>query len=1218
LNTQRWEEVQVSFDELVELDATERVGRLATLAISDPELHRALESLLQADAEADAHLAPVDAALQTGFAKRSDPLGLVGRTISHFHLHEALGAGGMGVVYSADDTQLGRAVALKFLLPHYNLDASAKARFLGEAHAAAALDHPNLCTIYEVGTSDEGWLFIAMALYNGETLRARLSREGPLPAGETLEITRQIAEGLQAAHAAGFVHRDLKPSNIMLLPDGTVRILDFGLAKARDHTLSATSVRFGTVSYMSPEQIRAGNLDGRADLWALGVVIYEMLTGRKPFRGHEKALITHAILHDQPEPPSIHRRELPKALEGIVLRLLEKDPTRRHATAAELLRDLARTQTTRPLPAFADRYRIEREIGSGGMATVYLARDLKHDRDVALKVLRPDLAAMLGSDRFLNEIKISARLDHPHILTLIDSGAADGFLYYVMPFVRGESLRDRLKREKELTVDEALDITRQITSALDYAHRQGIVHRDIKPENILIHEGEAVLTDFGIAMAVKEAGGNRLTESGVSLGTPQYMSPEQATGDRVLDSRTDVYSMAAVLYEMLTGEPPHSGASVQTVVARLLTEPPTRLRVLRDTVPDGIDVAVTKALAKLPADRYANAGDFARAMATPAALRRPSRRVRRWFPIAIGGAVVTVAGIVAALSLARKSAAPPPPDRIQLTLTGRAVAPSLSPDGTRVAFGEKQCNETGYCTYQVVIQDTDGSSRLVLTRNVGYIYKTQWTRDGRFLVFAGSYPPSRQGAFAVSTLGGETRFLGCCIFDLLSGDTAFLHVGSLPGVNRAWVRRITVHDGQTLDSIPVRDSRAPYYIIALSIPDRLIVAAGKTSESAHELRLTDFRGRVINRITSPFGSLGRSYGARWVPARRKLVIASQREFAGTEFDILAMDVTASGIQPDVDTVFSGLQLGNGIFDVSRDGERLLYYAGPVETSLSTIDVGRASPPRLPATQVLSSTTLLRGRISPAGDKIFLARDAPRAGGHASQFSLIPRDGGAESQIPGAVENLLDFGWSPDGARVMYLHGIGGNKIRLMEPDTTGHGTREIARLEQSAATQFYPLPDGAVCIMPGGRRSISIIGRPGKRDVTWHVPDWISVIGSISPSSDAKSLSVLGVNRSFDSVVAATLDIESGRSIRIGIFAGSDPQKITWLEDGSIMIVFREPESAWAVYRIAQGRPARRLGRLPYTQAEFSVSTDGRYMAEFGYSDKNDVYMIRNFGKMLR
>jgi len=328
-------------------------------------------------------------------------------------------------------------------------------------------------------------------------------------------------------------------------------------------------------------------------------------------------------------------------------------------------------------------------------------------------------------------------------------------------------------------------------------------------------------------------------------------------------------------------------------------------------------------------------------------------------------------------------------------------------------------------------------------------------------------------------------------------------------------------------------------------------------------------------------------------------------------------VSASGIEPDIDTVLSDLRLGSGgIFDISPDGERLVYSAGPAETSLTTIAVDRASQ-RLAATQVLSSTTLLRGRISPAGDKIFLARDAPRGGAHTSQFSLIPRTGGAESQLPGAVENLLDFQWSTDGARIMYLHGIGGNKIRLMERDTTGRGTREIARLEQSAASQFQPLPDGAVWTMPGDRRSISIIRRPGKRDVTWHTPEWISTIGSISHSPDAKSLAVEVANRSFDSVVVATVDIESGRFTRIGTVAGSDPQRITWLAEGSILFVLLEKQGAFALYRIVRGRPAERLGVLPYTQADFSVSNDGRHVAAFGYSDKNDIYVIRNFGSML-
>ena len=345
MNAERWEEIQVSFDQLVELDVPRRNARLALLASGDPELHRALESLLAADATANAQLAPIDAAFLPQNGREPDPLGLTGRTISHFSLREPLGSGGMGVVYRADDTRLQRVVALKFLLPHFNLDISAKTRFLREAHAAAALDHPNLCIIHEVGTSDEGWLFLAMALYPGETLRARLSRDGPIGVRESLEIARQIAEGLQAAHAAGIVHRDLKPGNIMLLPDGTVRILDFGLAKARDQSRSDAGVRFGTVSYMAPEQVRGENVDGRADLWALGILFYEMLTGRKPFGGDEEVAIAHAILHDEPEPLSTHRDRFSVALEGLVRRLVQKDPGRRLAGAAELLRELARIRT---------------------------------------------------------------------------------------------------------------------------------------------------------------------------------------------------------------------------------------------------------------------------------------------------------------------------------------------------------------------------------------------------------------------------------------------------------------------------------------------------------------------------------------------------------------------------------------------------------------------------------------------------------------------------------------------------------------------------------------------------------------------------------------------------------------------------------------------------------------------------------------------------------
>ncbi|MGH7470730.1 MAG: serine/threonine-protein kinase, partial [Longimicrobiales bacterium] len=241
--------------------------------------------------------------------------------------------------------------------------------------------------------------------------------------------------------------------------------------------------------------------------------------------------------------------------------------------------------TTKLAGALADRYRIERVLGQGGMATVYLAHDLRHERPVALKLLRPELGAVLGVDRFLSEIRVTANLQHPHILPLFDSGDVQGLVFYVMPFVAGDTLRVRLEREKQLSIDESIAITTAVASALDYAHRRGVIHRDIKPENILFQDGQAVVADFGIALAVQQAGGNRLTETGLSLGTPQYMSPEQATGDRVLDARSDIYSLGCVFYEMLAGEPPHTGATVQAVIARVIADPPRPLRAQRATVP---------------------------------------------------------------------------------------------------------------------------------------------------------------------------------------------------------------------------------------------------------------------------------------------------------------------------------------------------------------------------------------------------------------------------------------------------------------------------------------------------------------------------------------------------------------------------------------------------------------------------------------------------------
>ncbi len=266
------------------------------------------------------------------------------------------------------------------------------------------------------------------------------------------------------------------------------------------------------------------------------------------------------------------------------------------------------------------RYEIEREIGRGGMATVYLARDVRHARRVALKVLNPDLGAVLGAERFLAEIRVTANLQHPNLLPLFDSGEVDGHLFYVMPYVQGESLRHRLEREKQLPVAEAVRIGVAVADALDYAHRHGVIHRDLKPENILLHEGQPLVADFGIALAISNAGGERVTQTGLSLGTPQYMSPEQAAGDRAVDGRSDIYSLGAVLYEALAGEPPHMGGTVQAIVAKVLTETPPSVRVRRPTVSEHVAGAIARALEKVPADRWDTGHELAAALQSGPAL----------------------------------------------------------------------------------------------------------------------------------------------------------------------------------------------------------------------------------------------------------------------------------------------------------------------------------------------------------------------------------------------------------------------------------------------------------------------------------------------------------------------------------------------------------------------------------------------------------------------
>ncbi len=489
------------------------------------------------------------------------------------------------------------------------------------------------------------------------------------------------------------------------------------------------------------------------------------------------------------------------------------------------------TDLDRLTEALAGRYTIERELGAGGMATVYLAHDVRHDRKVALKVLRPELAAVIGAERFLTEIKTTANLQHPHILPLFDSGEADSFLFYVMPYVRGESLRDLLEREKQLPVNDAVRLAGEVASALDYAHRHGVIHRDIKPENILLHDGRAQVADFGIALAASKAGGARLTETGMSLGTPHYMSPEQAMGERELDARSDVYALGCVLYEMLAGEPPFTGPTAQAIVAKVMTAAPEPVTSYRNTVPHHVASAITTALQKLPADRFASAADMADTLSgTRTVAAAPASATRQPGHVGLVATAVLAAGALAGGWLLGRfgsdssSDSPLPPSHLAIPV------PRLG--GSGGAAEDRQLSITADGTMLAYVIEEEGSGNTIVQRRLDELN-------------------------AVSVPGVEGRFSPA-----LSPDGQYIMTSGVPGERRR-LRLVPVDGGA---QVPVRFSALNYNISPRPVwhPDGSIwstelsdgtISRWVVTNDSSEAMLRETGGLMLNQIL-PGGTEG--------------------------------------------------------------------------------------------------------------------------------------------------------------------------------------------------------------------------------------------------------------------------------------------------------------------------------------------------------------------------
>jgi len=704
------------------------------------------------------------------------------------------------------------------------------------------------------------------------------------------------------------------------------------------------------------------------------------------------------------------------------------------------------------------------------MATVYLARDLKHDRRVALKVLRPELAAVIGADRFLAEIKTTANLQHPHILSLFDSGSADGQLFYVMPYIEGETLRGRLQRETQLPVSDAVRLAAEVASALDYAHKRGVVHRDIKPENILLQDGGVLVADFGIALAVQHAGGERMTQTGMSLGTPQYMSPEQATGQRTIDARCDIYSLGAITYEMLVGEPPFTGPSAQAIVAKVLTESPKEVTAQRKTVPPHVAAAVANALEKLPADRFATAHEFADALqgkylstATTASRpttgsdggRAPKQRIVLAAMIAgavfAAGAVGWVVGGRGAASseVARLAVSVPPDASFANIYAGPPIA--ISPDGMTIVYTARTVSGP-----QLALRRLDELKPRVLAGTV-----------------AGLYPFFVNGGTAIGFSDGA-QFFRVALDGTAAAPASPTQAGAGNGADG------TMDGGFVVGSFAARGGANAGLSIVRAFGDSLVPLTRPDTmigEASHVFPVVIDRNTVL---FASYGSKGRRIGVASLTDGKFSILdlpgVAPLGFVDDYLVYVRSDGLTDGLVTAVKvdlkrrkvlgepvTIERGVAVhGNGSVEaaLSRSGT-LVYSSGSTTSRMVSVDLHSTARPL-----VAESRRFASPRFSPDGRRVVVNRTD-----ESSEVWIY--DLGSKSPARLTSDGVTNDRpeWSADGRRVAFRKGQSGYQWQSAD----GSDKAEVLLMPGRNATGTV----AELTMIPDGKRLIARIPHPG-------------------------------------------------------------------------------------------------------------------------------------------
>jgi serine/threonine-protein kinase len=867
--------------------------------------------------------------------------------------------------------------------------------------------------------------------------------------------------------------------------------------------------------------------------------------------------------------------------------------------------------------ALRDRYVLERELGRGGMATVWLARDLKHDRMVALKVLRPELSAILGGERFLREIRLTAALQHPHILPLLDSGEAAGVLYYVMPYVEGESLRHRLEHDGQLPLEEALQLTRAVAAALEYAHRQGVIHRDIKPENILLSQGHALVADFGIALAVTQADGGRLTETGLSLGTPAYMSPEQASASGKLDARSDQYSLACVVYEMLAGEPPITGPTAHAIIAKRFSEPVPHLSTVRE-VPVGMERAITRALARSPADRFSSVSMFAQALvadqtAPPRIAHSRPRTVRlKWLLPA--AAVIPILAILALLGRhLRSTSEPGVPTHRQFTFTAQAEEPSFAPDGKTIAYVSQHRS--------LVIEELAGGGPVTLVPPVPQLGSPRWSPDGRWLYFrmipdttqpAGIYRiPSGGGAPVKMAAAEMTDAWGP--FDLspvgdamvrVAGDSlVVLDLNSRKGPTWLPAGGPGLRQGkQRLTSLgAVRN-------VAWS-PDGRWIASTEEGLGESSILVTSADGQRGRRVAQGVGPV------KWGPKSDALYFLATVS-GGTDLMRLPFDRRTGSASGQPKVVLSGLPTlldWTAVFDLRRDGHMLAYVRGPQSHHVWALTI---EPNRDTAVgRRLSEDSRAYDWPALKRDGTSLAVVQYDASGQGN-FFMVPFGGGEFAPLTQGSGYKSNASWSPDGTSLVYVL-TDSTSSKLILTDRTG-ARRRIGttppflvggyRTTWSAdgRTLLYPAAHArtlvALDVVQGSERLIST---PDSMDF------WIAAV--LSPDGGQ----VLAAERhgATDRFRIWRTGIAGSRWVAVPTPDG-DNIPLLWRTDGWIYLFNQIPGSLPVIWRMKpDGLHQEVVAHLPVA-CRFgfvSMSGDARRLVCAVHRSEPDLWLVSNF-----